>query len=242
MQINNNNSISFKQVYIKSKDAEKLLKKADRAIKASNVTFLDTGIPEGHKKPLWSVLSNVLKLRQETNPNHILIDISDKSNQMLCVKTIDNKGFTTTKVDVSPMPEFGTKNELFPTSNLKSKFYQSLDTNIYGKSNFFNVIEVAEYEADMLLEEQLKYKQIKSLSLKIRPKEKHKKKDASVIINPKRIEKARMKIVEHAQKPFENFKKLLRSAIKDEKTGKELPQKTRLPRALKKEFKKRNKS
>ena len=123
MQINNNNSISFKQVYIKSKDAEKLLKKADRAIKASNVTFLDTGIPEGHKKPLWSVLSNVLKLRQETNPNHILIDISDKSNQMLCVKTIDNKGFTTTKVDVSPMPEFGTKNELFPTSNLKSKFY-----------------------------------------------------------------------------------------------------------------------
>lgn len=240
MQIQqNHNNISFKQVFVKSKDAEKLLKKADRAIKASNVTFLDAGIPEGHKKPLWSVLQNVLQHRQASNPNHIIIEVSDKSNQLLCVKTLDNKGFTTTKIDVSPMPEFGTKNELFPTSDMKRTFWQNRDTNIYGKSNFFNVMDIAEYEADMLLEEQLKYSTTKSLSLKMRPKENHKPKDASLILNPKRIEKARMKIVEHAQKPFENFKKLLREAIKNESTEKNLPKKTRLPRTLKKELKKR---
>ena len=72
MQIQKNNNIHFGQVFVKSRNAEKLLRKADKAIKASTATFLDTNIPEGHKKPLWSVLSNLITKRQASNPNHIL--------------------------------------------------------------------------------------------------------------------------------------------------------------------------
>lgn len=235
---NNNNNVYFGQVFVKSKDAEKLLKKADRAIKASSATFTDTNIPEGHKKPLWSVLSNFLHLRQASNPNHILIDVSDKSNQMLCVKTLDNRGFVTTKVDVSPMPEYGTKNDFFPTSDMYRSYVQSMDSTQYGRSKFFNVIDNAEYEADMLLEEQIKNKPAQKFSLKILPKPKKEKHDMTVVLNPKRIEKSKMKIIEHVQRPFEDFKQLLNKVVQHEDKKLKPSTKERMPRNLKKEIKK----
>lgn len=242
MNINNNSNIYFGQVFVKSKDAEKLLRKADRAIKASSATFVDTNIPEGHKKPLWSVLSNYLSLRQASNPNHILIDVSDKSKQILCVKTLDNKGFVTTKVDVSPMPEYGTKNEFFHTSDLYKNYVQSMDTTQYGRSNFFNVIDNAEYEVDMLLEEQIKNRPVEKYSLKILPKQNQKKHDTTLILNPKRIEKSKMKLVEHVQRPFEDFKRLLNQAVSVDDNKLKPSKKIRVPRNLKKVMKKQSES
>jgi len=225
---------------VKSKEAESLLRKADRAIKASNATFVDVNIPEGHKKPLWSVLSNLLNIRQAHNPNNILIDISEKSKQFLTVKTLDNKGFVTSKIDVSPMPEYGSKNEFFPTSDLYRTYVQGLDNTKYGRSNFFSVIDNAEYEADSLLEEQLKNKPEIKTSLKLISKPKSASRDASVILNPRRIEKSRLKIKEHVQRPFENLRRILAS-VQDRENVKMAPaEKERIPRRIKKEMKKRS--
>ena len=239
MQIQKNNNIHFGQVFVKSRNAEKLLRKADKAIKASTATFLDTNIPEGHKKPLWSVLSNLITKRQASNPNHILIDISEKSNQMLCVKTLDNKGFVTTKIDVSPMPEYGTKNDFFPTKDLLKIHRQSMDTTQYGRSNFFNVIDNAEFEADTLLEEQIRTRPEAKTHLRLLPKQTKEKHAPTTILNPKRLEKAKLKIVEHVQKPFEDYKKLLYSAIEKEQNKLTTSEKTRIPRSMKKKMKKK---
>lgn len=234
-----NNNIQFGQVYVKSKDAEKLLKKADRAVKrAKNTIFINTNIPENHKKPLWSVLSGLLNLRQADNPNHILIDVADKSKHLLSIKNVDNKGFVTRAVEVSPMPEFGTKNDFFPQDDMYRHYVQSLDMNTYGKSDFFNVIDNAEYEADMLLQEQLKNKPEAKTCIKLLPKENKNTRDSNIILNPRRIEKARLKIKEHVQRPFEDFRKLLTSAIEPENTKKTASSKEKMPRRLKKEIKK----
>lgn len=52
MKIQNNyTQTNFGQLYIASIEAEKLLKKADRVIKANpNVTYINTNIPAGHSK------------------------------------------------------------------------------------------------------------------------------------------------------------------------------------------------
>ena len=84
MKIQNNyTQTNFGQLYIASIEAEKLLKKADRVIKANpNVTYINTNIPEGHSKPLWSVFSQAIKERQAQNPNNIIIELADKAKQL----------------------------------------------------------------------------------------------------------------------------------------------------------------
>ena len=73
---NNTQNTSFGQLYVTSTEAQKLLRKADRAIKASNATFVNVNIPEGHKRPLWSVLSEQIHQRQQNNPNNIIIELA----------------------------------------------------------------------------------------------------------------------------------------------------------------------
>ena len=94
MKIQNNyTQTNFGQLYIASIEAEKLLKKADRVIKANpNVTYINTNIPEGHSKPLWSVFSQAIKERQAQNPNNIIIELADKAKQLLSVKLLMKKG------------------------------------------------------------------------------------------------------------------------------------------------------
>lgn len=104
-------SPSFKSVYVVSHEAEKLLKKADRIVKASNAKFMDVNIPEGHKKPLWSVLSEHLTKRQKNNENDIIIDLYEKGKQLISVMIVDAKGEIRNKWVVNPslLSESSTK-------------------------------------------------------------------------------------------------------------------------------------
>lgn len=237
MEIQNNGSnTTFGQIYVTSNEAQKLLKKADRIIKANpNVNYINTNIPEGHSKPLWSVFSNAIKERQAKNPNNIIIELADKVKQLLTVKTLDNKGFTKSSYTVSPLPKFGTHNEIFPTDDMYRNYYHSLDTKCYGKSELLDILDRAEYEVDNLLSD-MPQEKIKPEAL---PKMKTLRKPADIILNPRRIEKTRRKIVLHTQKPFENLKSMLAPEQAPEKPIKS--KKEKLPRKLKKSYQKMHK-
>ncbi len=231
MEIQNNNCrTTFGNVYVTSKEAEKLLNKADRMMKAiPNVTYLNVNIPEGHSKPLWSVYSKLIKERQLKNPNNIIIDIANKAKQLLSVRILDAKGYTHNSYMVSAMPKIGSLNELAPTNDSYRTYYQSLDSKKYGTSEFLDVLDRAEYEADSLLEAIPERK----ISRKELPKQKKAPNETKIL---KRQEKEKRKIVPHTQKPFEKLRKLL---APQEKPAKPAPKtKDKLPRKAKKEMKK----
>ena len=232
MKIQNNNpNQSFGQLYVNSHEAVKLLRKADRAIKASNANFVNTNIPKGHKRPLWSVLSEHITQRQRNNPNNIIIEIASKAKQLLFVKTVDEKGFLVSKYEVNPMPQYGTHNDLFPTDDLYRRYYHSLDTKLYGRSNLYDILDRAEYEVDMLHQKQLEEMPEIQISIRTLPKENKKERKAGVILNPKRPEKAKRKIHDHLQKPFENVKELIE--LKQKLLKFEAEQKTNLRKKAK---------
>lgn len=227
---------NFGQIYIVSNEAHKLLRKADRAVKASNAEFINTNIPEGHKRPLWSVLSELIIKRQQNNPNNIIIDLADKAKQLLSVKTMDKKGYLISKYEVNPLPIEGNHNDIFPTNDLYKHYRQSLDPKLYGKSDLFDILDRAEYEVDKLLQKQLEETQQIKVSIRELPKISRREKHPEIILNPRRIEKARLKIIAHTQKPFENLNKMLNLSEKAEKLQPKNKQK--LPRKTKKQFNK----
>ncbi len=240
---------SFGGLKILSKDAEKILKKADRIVKSSNATFLDVNIPEGHKKPLWSVLSEHLSKRQTNNKNNILIDIFDKSKQLLSVVVTDIKGFVHKKWTINPMPVIGKYNEVIPPADNLSytAYYHSLDPKTYGKSKFFDVIDSAEAEADVLnqklTESMRKAKKNEYPRIKKSKKSGVQSKKAERSALKKQREAALKKAsVPHVQRPFEGMKEILSRTISESqstKTSTKTQNKTRnrLPRKLKKELK-----
>ena len=232
-----NDSPSFKRVYVASKEAEKLLKKADRAVKASNAKFLDTNIPEGHKKPLWSVLFEHISKRQKDNSNDIIIDVSKKNKQHLSVTIIDTKNVILNKWNVNPQPLIGKYNEVFPPTDFLtySAYRNSLNPKTYGKSEFFNIIDKAEAIVNALHEEFLKTLTGPKTHIKELPKNRAKK--------PK-IKKYEHKFIPHTQRPFESLaEKLEKSAFKlfeTKKASKLQPKEgSRLPRKAKKEAKRK---
>ena len=237
MKIQNNNSHThFGQLYVTSIEAQKLLKKADRAIKASNANFINTNIPEGHKRPLWSVLSDVIGKRQKENPNNILVDIASKTKKLISIKTVDRQGFTISKYEVNPFPNAGSHNEIFPTDDLYQRYYHSFDQKVYGKSELYDVMDRAEYEVDQLYQKQLSETPDIQISIRELPKQKSEKKSPLVILNPKRVEKSRKKIIAHTQRPFENLRKLIDLSDKTEKLKPK--NKEKMPRKIKKELNK----
>lgn len=139
MKIQNNyTQTNFGQLYIASIEAEKLLKKADRVIKANpNVTYINTNIPAGHSKPLWSVFSKAIQERQAKNSNNIIIELADKAKQLLSVKTLDEKGFTQSSYIVSPIPKFGT--------HIMRCFQRMICTEITTTALIPNVTEAVNY-------------------------------------------------------------------------------------------------
>lgn len=72
---------------------------------------MDVNIPEGHKKPLWSVLSEHLTKRQKNNENDIIIDLYEKGKQLISVMIVDAKGEIRNKWVVNPslLSESSTK-------------------------------------------------------------------------------------------------------------------------------------
>lgn len=231
---NNSTNTTFTQLYIKSNEAQKLLKKADKAVKASNAKFINTNIPSGHRKPLWSVLSQEIEKRQANNPNNIIIDISNKAKQMLAIITTDNKGFLVSKTEVCPLPQYGSKNDMFPTNDLYRRYCYSFDQTVYGRSDFFDAIDNAEYEVDLLkMKQQAEAPEVQT---SIRAHEKHptQPRDPKVIKNPRRHEKARLKFKEHIQRPFEQLKSLIDLSKLDQVQKPQPKHKEKLPRKLKK--------
>lgn len=234
---NTNQKTNFGQLYIVSNEAQKLLKKADRAIKASDAKFINTNIPEGHKRPLWSVLSEDITQRQSENPNNIIIDLANKTKQLLSVKIIDKQGYTINKYEVNPFPTLGNHNKIFPTNDLYKYYYHSLDQKIYGKSDLYDVMDRAEFEVDLLYKKQLEEMPEIQISIRELPKNNKKEKNSpTIILNPKRLEKSRKKIISHTQKPFENLKDMLNLSDKPDKLKPK--NKEKLPRKKKKELNK----
>lgn len=234
IQNNNNSSTTFTQIYIKSNEAQKLLKKADRAVKAIDAKFINTNIPSGHRKPLWSVLSKEIEKRQANNPNNIIIDLSNKAKQLLAIMTTDNKGFLVSKTEVCPLPIIGNKNDMFPTNDLYRRYCYSLDQTVYGRSDFFDAIDNAEYEVDLLkMKQQAEAPEVQT---SIRAHEKHPTppKNPKIIKNPRRHEKARLKFKEHIQRPFEKLRTLIDFSQLDQTQKLQPKNKEKLPRKLKK--------
>lgn len=241
MQIQSYSSnVNFGQVYVNSTEAQKLLRKADRIIKANYKTdYINTNIPEGHKKPLWSVLSKHMQERQAKNPNNILIDIADKAKQLLSIRTIDSQGNTITRRTVSPIPKFGTHNEIMPKDDYYQSYYHSFDKKRYGQSDFLDILDKAEYEVDMLYQKQLEEISNPKISIRELPRTVNKQKEAASARNMRRLEKAKSKLQLHIQRPFENLKSML--APEPQNTKLKPKNKERLPRRIKKEAK-RNES
>ena len=131
---------------------------------------------------------------------------------------------------VSPIPKFGTHNEMFPTDDMYRNYYHSFDTKRYGSSELLDVLDRAEFEVD-LMNSSIQINKTKSEPLL---KAKTRNYTAGQIKNPRRIEKARRRIILHTQRPFEKLKSMLlpeQSSEKLTKSGKE-----KLPRKLKKEL------
>lgn len=243
MEVHNSyNKINFGQVYTTAA-AEKLLKKADKAVKASReVSFVDINIPDGHRIPLWSVLSEHIKNRQSDNRNNILIDIFKEGKNLLSVKSCDAKGFVHKKWVVNPMPVIGTYSDIFPEAKLVSSS-KTLSLNTYGRSAFFDVIDSAEADVDMLkLEERLNSKD-KQISIRELPRVKRENRTNGKTLRYllKRQEKLN---IPHVQRPFLKLKDMVLGLMNikvdciDTKPQPKL--KNKLPRRIKKDLKKNN--
>lgn len=241
---NYNSNQSFSGVYVTSDEAVKLLRKADKAVKASDAIFVDVNIPEGHRRPLWSVLSEYIAKRQQNNNNNIIIDIVEKGKQLLSVKTLDAKGFVHKKWTVNPMPVIGKYNEIFPSDAviLGNKTY---DKTLYGRSAFFDVIDNAEAEADMLMAKDLANSGDVKTRLRELPRTKRtnrtKGKAKHIILKKAEAKKLKEANIKHVQRPFLMLKDMLFSLEFSPmpKAAKAEPKnKIRVPRQIKKEMKK----
>ena len=230
---------NFGRVYVASEAATKMLKQADRLInaKSPNTIYLNVNIPQNHRKPLWSVFFESISQRQSENPNNIIIDVADKKKKLLSVTVTDKKGFDVDVYTASPFPNYGGKNNFIKTGGLYKQYIYSLDTKTYGISDLLEVMAVAEYKADKLLETQLTEKSKIKTSLKACKKA---EKYVNMHASDKHKEKIAAKIIVHVQRPFEKLKELL--LMKTPKTAvaikKEQTAKTRIPRKLKKQYKK----
>ena len=137
-----NSNPNFTSLYVNSKEAEKLLKKADRIVKASrDVVYLDINIPEGHRIPLWSVLSEQVQKRQQNNTNDIVIDVAEKGKSFLSVAAFDTNGFLQKKWVVNPMPVIGTMEQVMPQDTVHLGRRKSFSKVQYGRSPFFDVMD-----------------------------------------------------------------------------------------------------
>lgn len=235
---------SFQGVYVKSGEAVKLLRKADRAVKVSDAIFVDINIPDGHKKPLWSVLSQHITKDQQDNNNNIIIDILEKGKNLLTVKLLDSKGFVHKKWIVNPMPVTGKMSEIFSSDTIVLG-NKTADTTLYGRSAFFDVIDNAAAEADFLKQQELVNAKDTRVSVREYPKTKRINKTKGKVnhVILKRAEAGKLKEAnkKHVQRPFLKLKELLLSLDFSPmpKAAKAEPKnKTRIPRQLKKELKK----
>lgn len=236
MKIDSYSNQSFQGVFVKSNEAVKILRKADRAVKASDAIFIDINIPNGHKKPLWSVLSQYITKTQQNNNNHIIIDVLEKGKQLLTVKTLDSKGFVHKKWVVNPMPVTGKMNEILPPDTIVLG-NKAADNTIYGRSAFFDVIDNAEAEADMLKMRELADSKEIQKSVRELPKSKRINKTKGKV-NHVILKKTNK---QHVQKPFLMLKDLLFNlgyCPKPKSIKPEPKNKPRIPRHMKKELKK----
>lgn len=241
---------SFKRLGNVPIEAEKLLKKADRIVKSSNAKYMDVNIPEGHKKPLWSVLSEFVKERQKDNDKFdIFIDLFDKAKQLLSVRIKDSKNNIHKEWIVNPMPVIGKYNDVFPPEDfLTYKAYrQSLDPKTYGRSPFFDIIDTAEAHVEKLQKAFSESAAEAQTSIRAIPKS---AKNEKTLTDLKKSQRAKEKKAEqealkqaskeHTQRPFEALSKLIDSLIERpaNKSSKSTPkEKSRIPRKLKKEIK-----
>lgn len=240
-----NSNQSFQGVYVKSSEAAKLLRKADRAVKASDAVFVDVN---GHRKPLWSVLFPHITKSQQDNNNNIIIDMLEKGKNLLAVKLLDNKGFVHKKWIVNPMPVTGKMSEIF-TSDTIVLGSKTADATLYGRSAFFDVIDNAAAEADLLKQQELASLKEPRVSVREYPKTKRINKTQGRLnhITMKRAESEKLKEAnkKHVQRPFLKLKELFLSLelSRVPKAVKAEPKiKTRIPRQLKKELKKSKRS
>lgn len=237
MKIRNNNANLHFGSLITTISAEKLLKKADRAVKASNAVYLDVNIPEGHSIPLWSVLSEVIVKRQAANKNNIVIDVPKGTKKLLSIKTFDSKGFKHKEWTVDPYPVTGSMREVFGDG---VTIYGSPDSSVlYGKSKFFDAIDSAEFDADTLNElDKASTGEVKT-SLKTLPKDEVKHSQKML----KRKESLYKKIIPHVQRPFVGLKNLILGKLKKSATLQQdsvVHTAEKLPRKQKKAAKKSN--
>ena len=70
---------------------------------------------------------------------------------------VDAKGIITNRWTVNPKPTIGKYNDIFPPSDWLSysTYRKSLDSKMYGKSDFFNIIDTAEAIANSMQEKNL---------------------------------------------------------------------------------------
>lgn len=119
---------------------------------------------------------------------------------------------------------------MFPTDDMYRNYYHSFDTKRYGSSELLDVLDRAEFEVDLMNSSIQKNK----TKLEPLPKKKNRTKTAGQIKNPRRIEKARRRVILHTQRPFEKLKSMLLTEQAPEKLTKS--NKEKLPRKLKKEL------
>ena len=246
MEIKNYNSCqNFGALYVNSLEASKVLKKADRVVKASrNVKFVDTNIPEGHRLPLLSVLSEQVEKRQKNNKNNIVIDVLEKGKNLLTVKTLDKNGFVNKKWVVDPMPIIGRYCEIFPQGSLPFS-WKSFSKAIYGRSVFFDVIDSAEVDVNILKNQEILNTKDVNVSIREFPKLKRVNRTKGKITHnlEKKMEKQKLKEsnIPHVQKPFLILKDLIIEFARPAEPVNLKPQpkiKDKLPRRMKKELKK----
>ena len=232
MRINDSNrNLNFGQL-ITTVPAEKLLKRADKAVKASAAVYLDVNIPEGHRLPLWSVLSKLVTERQAANKNHIVIDVADDIKNNLRIKTYDSKGFVHKEWQVNPYPVVGSVQEVIGNSGIIVG--SSKGNTVYGKSRFFDAIDSAEFDADTLNSIDAANTRKAKVSLKLLPKDEEKRKLRVL----KRMESLCKRIVPHVQRPFINLRKILARNADTVNVAAKSGRSEKLPRKLKKAAKK----
>lgn len=240
-----NKSPAFTALYVNSRGAEKLLKKADRAVKASrDAIYLDMNIPEGHRLPLWSVLSEQIRLRQQHNKNDIVVDVFEKNKQLISIKTFDKKGFLQQSWIVNPMPAVGSMEEVMPAGTLIIGTKPSGQIK-YGRSAFFDAMDSAEAAVDLLYSKDTAEFRPYIPSHREQPKVRRRNKTAGQINRQeqKSAKKYQNSVCNrrHVQRPFIVLKDLLIELLRSAKTQTKKLQpksKAKLPRNLKKELKK----
>lgn len=237
MEIRNNNAnLNFGRL-ITTLPAEKLLKKADRAVKATKATYLDINIPDGHNIPLWSVLSKSVSDRQILNKNDIVVDLVKDSKKLVSIKTFDSKGFPHKEWQVNPYPVTGSLKEVAGTNAVITG--NANNGVIYGKSDFFDAIDSAEFDVEFLNE--LDRAAAPKIKIKRNDRPKDEVKHAQKVL--KRKESLCLRIIPHMQRPFVNLKNMLSRKLKNTlqpERVKATVSSEKLPRKIKKAVKRLN--